>query len=300
MRHRLADCPARRAATSTAGRRRGRRCGPAGSGIAAHQRDGKRRFTAAAGDGHRPGEDLHRRRWRPSRATSPSTSTAKDAPNTVNNFVFLSCDGFYDGLTFHRVVKTPTPFVIQGGDPRGNGTRRPRLHLRRRDQPQRSSHDAAGVLSMANAGPNTNGSQFFITLRAGARTSTAVHTRLRQGHRRHGRRQRASRVGDKIISVSIAGEVARTDPRRAVHAERRHPERRQHDHDRRPPAHRPAQVLKSPPERVIDPTRPTSPRSRPTTATSSSSWRPRTRRTPSTTSSTWRASATTMASTSTA
>ena len=47
---------------------------------------------------------------------------AADAPRTVNNFVFLSREGFYDGLTFHRVVKTPTPFVVQGGDPTGNGT----------------------------------------------------------------------------------------------------------------------------------------------------------------------------------
>src|SRR5262245_18145821 len=47
---------------------------------------------------------------------------ASDAPNTVNNFVILSCDGFYDGLTFHRVEVLPQPFVIQGGDPRGDGT----------------------------------------------------------------------------------------------------------------------------------------------------------------------------------
>jgi cyclophilin family peptidyl-prolyl cis-trans isomerase len=79
-----------------------------------------------------------------------------DAPNTVNNFVFLAQDGFYDGLSFHRVVKD---FVIQGGDPRGDGSGGPGYRFL--DEPVTRPY-VKGVLAMANAGPNTNGSQFFI------------------------------------------------------------------------------------------------------------------------------------------
>jgi peptidyl-prolyl cis-trans isomerase B (cyclophilin B) len=85
---------------------------------------------------------------------------AKDAPNTVNNFVFLSAVGYYDGLTFHRVVPN---FVIQGGDPVGNGTGGPGYSFKDEFSPN-WKHSGEGMLSMANAGPNTNGSQFFITL----------------------------------------------------------------------------------------------------------------------------------------
>lgn len=82
------------------------------------------------------------------------------APKTVNNFVFLAREGFYDDTTFHRVVPN---FVIQGGDPTGTGRGGPGYQFEDEldDNPLR--HDSAGVLSMANAGPNTNGSQFFIT-----------------------------------------------------------------------------------------------------------------------------------------
>ena len=85
---------------------------------------------------------------------------AREAPKTVNNFVFLARDKFYDGLKFHRVIAN---FMIQGGCPRGDGTGGPgyRFDDEVRDNPHR--HDKPGVLSMANAGPNTNGSQFFIT-----------------------------------------------------------------------------------------------------------------------------------------
>jgi peptidyl-prolyl cis-trans isomerase B (cyclophilin B) len=87
---------------------------------------------------------------------------AKEAPITVNNFVFLACEGFYDGLIFHRVVKEPQPFVIQGGDPRGNGSGGPGYIFN--DEISTGLKHELGTLSMANAGPNTNGSQFFITL----------------------------------------------------------------------------------------------------------------------------------------
>lgn len=84
------------------------------------------------------------------------------APNTVNNFVFLARQGFYDGLTFHRVI---AGFVAQAGDPTGTGTGGPGYTFDDEIVPE-LHHDAAGIVSMANAGPNTNGSQFFITYAA--------------------------------------------------------------------------------------------------------------------------------------
>ncbi len=81
------------------------------------------------------------------------------APNTVNNFVFLARDGFYDGVTFHRVI---LGFMVQGGDPTGTGRGGPGYRFADEFHPD-LKHDRPGILSMANAGPNTNGSQFFIT-----------------------------------------------------------------------------------------------------------------------------------------
>ena len=85
---------------------------------------------------------------------------AKDAPATVNNFVFLARDGFYDGVTFHRVIKG---FMAQGGDPTGTGTGGPGYQFNDEQSALALRHESAGMLSMANAGRNTNGSQFFIT-----------------------------------------------------------------------------------------------------------------------------------------
>lgn len=87
---------------------------------------------------------------------------AKDAPITVNNFVFLARDGFYDGLKFHRVIKNP-PFMIQGGDPEGSGRGGPGYKWNDEPSALKQKHNGPGILSMANAGANTNGSQFFIT-----------------------------------------------------------------------------------------------------------------------------------------
>jgi peptidyl-prolyl cis-trans isomerase B (cyclophilin B) len=87
---------------------------------------------------------------------------AKDAPITVNNFVFLAKDGFYDGLKFHRVIKNP-PFMVQGGCPEGTGVGGPGYKWNDEPSALKLKHDGPGVLSMANAGANTNGSQFFIT-----------------------------------------------------------------------------------------------------------------------------------------
>jgi cyclophilin family peptidyl-prolyl cis-trans isomerase len=84
---------------------------------------------------------------------------ADKAPKTVNNFVFLAREGFYDGLTFHRVIND---FMVQGGDPTGTGSGGPGYKFGDEFHPS-LKHEKAGVLSMANAGPNTNGSQFFIT-----------------------------------------------------------------------------------------------------------------------------------------
>ena len=82
---------------------------------------------------------------------------AKDVPITVNNFVFLAREGFYDGSTFHRVIPG---FMAQGGDPTGTGRGNPGYFFE--DEFTQHTH-IAGTLSMANAGPNTNGCQFFIT-----------------------------------------------------------------------------------------------------------------------------------------
>jgi cyclophilin family peptidyl-prolyl cis-trans isomerase len=84
---------------------------------------------------------------------------ADRAPLTVENFVNLARAGFYDGTTFHRVI---AGFMAQGGDPTGTGTGGPGYQFGDEFHPS-LRHDAAGVLSMANAGPGTNGSQFFIT-----------------------------------------------------------------------------------------------------------------------------------------
>lgn len=81
------------------------------------------------------------------------------APLTVNNFVFLAKQGFYDGLKFHRVISN---FMIQGGDPTGTGRGGPGYKFADEVRGNPLTHEA-GVISMANAGANTNGSQFFIT-----------------------------------------------------------------------------------------------------------------------------------------
>jgi peptidyl-prolyl cis-trans isomerase A (cyclophilin A) len=84
------------------------------------------------------------------------------APNTTSNFIKLSEEGFYDGVIFHRIIDG---FMIQGGDPTGTGMGGPGYTIK--DEFHKDlRHDSEGILSMANAGPNTGGSQFFITLAA--------------------------------------------------------------------------------------------------------------------------------------
>jgi cyclophilin family peptidyl-prolyl cis-trans isomerase len=91
-----------------------------------------------------------------SKGTMKFSLFAKETPITVNNFVFLSRAGFYDNTVFHRIIKG---FMIQGGDPQGNGMGGPGYRFA--DEPVARDY-TRGTLAMANAGPNTNGSQFFI------------------------------------------------------------------------------------------------------------------------------------------
>jgi len=87
---------------------------------------------------------------------------AKQAPTTVNNFIFLAREGYYDGTTFHRVIRD---FMAQGGDPTGTGTGGPGYTIVDEPGALALKHDRAGILSMAKSrSPNSGGSQFFITL----------------------------------------------------------------------------------------------------------------------------------------
>jgi peptidyl-prolyl cis-trans isomerase B (cyclophilin B) len=93
-----------------------------------------------------------------------------DAPKTVENFVKLARDGFYDGVIFHRVIPD---FMIQGGDPTGTGTGGPGYQF----EDEFNDHKVVrGALAMANAGPNTNGSQFFIVTTEAASWLDGKHT----------------------------------------------------------------------------------------------------------------------------
>ncbi len=111
------------------------------------------------------------------------------APKTAENFLTLARKGFYTGLTFHRVIPG---FMIQGGCPKGDGTGGPGYTIRDEFDPT-LRHDGPGVLSMANAGPNTGGSQFFITL--------AATSWLDQKHAVFGRVRGGQDVVEKIAGV---------------------------------------------------------------------------------------------------
>ncbi len=121
---------------------------------------------------------------------------ADRAPISVNNFVFLAQDGFYDGVVFHRVLEG---FMAQGGDPTGSGRGGPGYRWDDEPSALRIRHDAPGTLSMANAGPNTNGSQFFITF--------APTPHLDGNHAVFGR------VADDE-SLKVLGALQRIDPQR--------------------------------------------------------------------------------------
>ena len=120
------------------------------------------------------------------------------APKTVNNFMFLAGEGFYDGVVFHRVIRN---FMIQGGDPTGTGRGGPGYRFEDEVKDNPLKHEQ-GVISMANAGPNTNGSQFFIT------HSPQLH--LNGNHTVFGKVVNGQDVvdavqqGDKIIHISVS------------------------------------------------------------------------------------------------
>jgi peptidylprolyl isomerase len=117
---------------------------------------------------------------------------AKEAPTTVNNFVFLAREGFYDGIKFHRVIQG---FMVQTGDPKGDGSGNPGYRFI--DEPVAANYDR-GILAMANAGPNTNGSQFFIV------HGDQVGARLPKSYTIFGRVTRGMEVVDQIASVPVA------------------------------------------------------------------------------------------------
>jgi cyclophilin family peptidyl-prolyl cis-trans isomerase len=132
---------------------------------------------------------------------------AAQAPITVNNFVFLARDGFYNGTTFHRVIGG---FMAQGGDPTGTGTGGPGYRFDDERSALEIPHDREGILSMANAGRNTNGSQFFITYGPTPHLDGkhAVFGRVTEGMNilrslRERDPQRDRNPGDALISVDI-------------------------------------------------------------------------------------------------
>ena len=121
---------------------------------------------------------------------------ARDAPKTVNNFVFLAREKFYDGTVFHRVIAN---FMIQGSDPTGTGRGGPGYRFE--DELDNPHKHQVGSLSMANAGPNTNGSQFFITHIA-TDWLNGKHTVF--GQVRSGQDVvNAIQAGDELIGVTI-------------------------------------------------------------------------------------------------
>lgn len=119
---------------------------------------GQRRYDRPPGMALRPDHDYHAV-FVTEKGKVRVRLFAEEAPETVNNFVSLARDGYYDGTTFHRVIKD---FMVQGGDPTGTGSGGPGYSIPDEFHPD-LRHDGPGVLSMANAGPNTGGSQFFIT-----------------------------------------------------------------------------------------------------------------------------------------
>jgi cyclophilin family peptidyl-prolyl cis-trans isomerase len=122
------------------------------------------------------------------------------APATTKNFIDLTQKGYYEGLTFHRVI---SGFMIQGGCPLGTGSGGPGYKIKDEFHPQ-LKHDARGVLSMANAGPNTGGSQFFITL--------APTPWLDNRHAVFGKVTRGIEVVEKIGRVKTGAQDRPVDP----------------------------------------------------------------------------------------
>jgi cyclophilin family peptidyl-prolyl cis-trans isomerase len=124
-----------------------------------------------------------------------------DAPKTVNNFVFLAREGFYDGSPFHRIIKG---FMIQGGDPTGTGRGGPGYRFA--DEKVQRRYER-GIVAMANAGPNTNGSQFFICHGRNAESLPPSYTIF-------------GKVTSGMDVVDVMADVATTGPERSTPSER--------------------------------------------------------------------------------
>jgi peptidyl-prolyl cis-trans isomerase B (cyclophilin B) len=125
---------------------------------------------------------------------------ADKAPITVNNFVFLAKDGFYDGIVFHRVI---SDFMIQTGDPEGTGTGGPGYNWGNEASAIALKHSGPGILSMANTGrPNSNGSQFFIT-HVATDWLNGKHAVFGQATAESQKVVNAIRQGDKMEKVTI-------------------------------------------------------------------------------------------------
>ena len=118
---------------------------------------------------------------------------AEEAPETVNNFVFLAREGYFDGTTFHRVIPD---FMAQGGDPTSTGMGGPGYSIPDEFHPD-LRHDRPGILSMANAGPNTGGSQFFVTYVATPWLD-----------------DRHAVFGEVVEGMDVVGEIRERDPQR--------------------------------------------------------------------------------------
>jgi cyclophilin family peptidyl-prolyl cis-trans isomerase len=129
------------------------------------------------------------------------------APMTVNNFVFLANDHFYDGVIFHRVVPG---FVVQGGDPTGTGTGGPGYKFADEDIPSHRDYEK-GTLAMANSGPNTNGSQFFICV-------ADLRGRLPKQYNAFGKVTEGIEVVESMVAVPLlpGGDGARSKPADAI------------------------------------------------------------------------------------
>jgi cyclophilin family peptidyl-prolyl cis-trans isomerase len=124
-----------------------------------------------------------------------------DAPKTVNNFVFLAREGFYDGSPFHRIIKS---FMIQGGDPTGTGRGGPGYRFA--DEKVQRRYER-GIVAMANAGPNTNGSQFFICHGRNSESLPPNYTIF-------------GKVSSGMDVVDVIADVATTGSERSTPAER--------------------------------------------------------------------------------
>ncbi len=173
-------------------------CGAGGAGIGAVQRTGQHKFDA------RPAliinlDKTYVAKMQTERGAVDLLLAAKDVPNTTNNFVFLACSGFYDGLTFHRVITSP-PFVVQGGDPNADGSGGPGYQINL-EISRKWLHDTGALAMARSADPNSAGSQFYITLapQQGLDGAYTVFGRVLTGMEV----VRQIKQGDKITRVDI-------------------------------------------------------------------------------------------------